>query len=231
MYKLKLTRREKKRLLRSKGLLVLLALLGLAAVGWLVWIRSVQQSRIDSFEACVRAGNPIQESYPEVCLTKDGKRFVNPKQDKAHQDNAANQDDLVPPANPALLNLDIEEWGVRVPLTEQTFDLIYTYLENGGDEYLLFTYRRLVFNELCKGDIGLKFTRSPLENQPPFTPQKPAPTVKVGQYFYYVTQAGPSCYDAKNSQHMALVVPIAGDKSLADATTALLAKLTTMPAQ
>lgn len=32
---------------------------------------------ITSFEECADAGNPIQETYPEVCVTPDGKSFVN----------------------------------------------------------------------------------------------------------------------------------------------------------
>jgi len=31
---------------------------------------------IDSFEACTAAGNPIMESYPRQCRTKDGRLFV-----------------------------------------------------------------------------------------------------------------------------------------------------------
>lgn len=31
---------------------------------------------IDSFEACVQAGNPVMESYPAQCRTKDGALFV-----------------------------------------------------------------------------------------------------------------------------------------------------------
>ena len=31
---------------------------------------------INSFDACVTAGYPIQESYPEQCRTPDGKIFV-----------------------------------------------------------------------------------------------------------------------------------------------------------
>lgn len=30
----------------------------------------------DSFESCAAAGNPILESYPEQCTTKDGKHFT-----------------------------------------------------------------------------------------------------------------------------------------------------------
>jgi hypothetical protein len=32
---------------------------------------------IDSFEACVQAGNPVMESYPRQCRTADGQLFVD----------------------------------------------------------------------------------------------------------------------------------------------------------
>lgn len=31
---------------------------------------------VTSFEECVKAGNPVMESYPEQCRTKDGKHFT-----------------------------------------------------------------------------------------------------------------------------------------------------------
>lgn len=33
---------------------------------------------IDSFAACVDAGNPIMESYPRQCATRDGRTFTEP---------------------------------------------------------------------------------------------------------------------------------------------------------
>lgn len=38
------------------------------------------KDEILSFEECVKAGNPILESYPEQCKTSDGKTFVNTNQ-------------------------------------------------------------------------------------------------------------------------------------------------------
>ena len=34
------------------------------------------QREITNFDECVAAGNPVQESYPERCMTKDGKSFT-----------------------------------------------------------------------------------------------------------------------------------------------------------
>jgi hypothetical protein len=36
------------------------------------------RSAIDSYRECTQAGNPVQLSYPSVCTTPDGRRFVNP---------------------------------------------------------------------------------------------------------------------------------------------------------
>lgn len=37
---------------------------------------SVPQPVITNFEECVAAGNPIMESYPPRCMTKDGRSFT-----------------------------------------------------------------------------------------------------------------------------------------------------------
>ena len=33
---------------------------------------------VRSYDDCVRAGNPVQMTYPSVCVGTDGQRFVNP---------------------------------------------------------------------------------------------------------------------------------------------------------
>jgi hypothetical protein len=230
MYKLRLSRREKKKLLRARWLILALTVFVVALMVWLVWIRPVQRaSQISSFEQCASAGYPIQESYPEVCLTKDGKRFVNPQQDAAHQASLDDEQELVPPSNPALLVLDIEEWGIRVPLTMDTFDLTYAYVENGSEEYVLFTYKRLLNMGVCKGDIGLTLTRSLVQNKPPYSVRRPAATAQAGKAYFYAEYADKSCYDAKNAEQSQLVNEIAGDKTLIQATTSLLTKLAATP--
>ncbi len=75
-------------------ILVILAILGFT--GYYVWHAKsstdntydnaanaqktvVQPSKIKSFADCQKAtGSLIQESYPEVCVTKSGQRFVQP---------------------------------------------------------------------------------------------------------------------------------------------------------
>jgi hypothetical protein len=231
MYKLKLSRKEKKELALSKWLLIGLALLGIFVVVWLAWIRPAQhEANIDSFDTCKAAGNAIQESYPEVCLTKDGKRFVNPTQQKAHNEHIEGQDKLVPPTDSAKLYLTIDEWGVRVPLTTETFDLIYTYIDDGGPVRSTFTFRRLLQADFCKSDAGVTMTRSNFKSQPPYSATNPEPAAKVGEYYYYVAYAGSPCYDPENTGQVALVKQIAGEQSLTQAIGELLKKLEAEPA-
>lgn len=69
----------------AKMLLVFLATVVLFAAVWFVRLRPEQErskqktNDINSFEECVAAGNPVQESYPPVCVTSDHQRFVGPR--------------------------------------------------------------------------------------------------------------------------------------------------------
>ena len=211
-------------------MIIAVAVLCVGFVVWLTWVRPLQkEASIKSFDGCVQAGNVIQETYPEVCLTKNGKRFVNPKQQQAHKAGEAESEKLAPPTNPALLNLDIGEWGVRVPLTTATFDLSYAYIENGDSDKVLFAYKRMINAGICKGDIGITLTRLYIQHHPPYTPQNPAPVAQVGTAYFYATYADKPCYDTANAAQVELVKQIAGDKSLVDATNTLIAKLEAIP--
>lgn len=51
----------------------------LVFAGWYVWQSNRKPlEAIDTFEACVAAGNPIMESYPEQC-SANGKTFTKSK--------------------------------------------------------------------------------------------------------------------------------------------------------
>ena len=231
MYKLRLSRREKKKLLQSRWVIVAVAVLCVGSVVWLAWVRPLQkEAGVSSFDGCVKAGNAIQETYPEVCLTKDGKRFVNPAQQQAHKTSEVESEKLVPPSNPALLKLDIGEWNVRIPLTEGTFDLSYAYIENGEGDEVLFAYKRLINAGICKGDIGLTLIRQYLQHQPPYSLRNPAPIAQVGNAYFYVAYADKPCYDPGNAGQVAQVKQIAGDRSLPEFTATLLGGLKTIPA-
>ena len=69
-----------------KRSLLLLILISLTGLGW--WWASrdsgtpsgSQTTRINSYGECVRAGYPVQESYPTTCRVPGGKSFTNPDQ-------------------------------------------------------------------------------------------------------------------------------------------------------
>jgi hypothetical protein len=55
---------------------VLITVISITAAGGVYYFNSQQkQKSINSFEQCAAAGNPIMESYPAQCRTKDGRHF------------------------------------------------------------------------------------------------------------------------------------------------------------
>lgn len=66
----------------KKSLIVMLFIsAALLVVGSVLFIIKPKSSKqIDSFAECKNAGYPIQESYPERCITPEGNSFVNPEQ-------------------------------------------------------------------------------------------------------------------------------------------------------
>lgn len=58
-----------------KYLITLFLVLGVI-IGGLSYYKSNIISKIDSFESCVKAGNPVLESYPRQCRTSDGRFFT-----------------------------------------------------------------------------------------------------------------------------------------------------------
>lgn len=77
----------------------------IVGTGWYVWQFKSKTSNstdqgasaaksdadVKDFASCKAAGNPIQESYPEVCAAKDGKSYPNPDHVK---DQASAEDDM-----------------------------------------------------------------------------------------------------------------------------------------
>jgi high-affinity Fe2+/Pb2+ permease len=56
-------------------LLILIVIVVVVAGGWW-WVKHHKAVTVNSFDTCAKSGRPIQTSYPAVCITKDGKRFV-----------------------------------------------------------------------------------------------------------------------------------------------------------
>lgn len=51
-------------------------LLVLIALGFFAFTERESEIAINSFEECAAAGNPVMESYPRQCRTKDGRSFT-----------------------------------------------------------------------------------------------------------------------------------------------------------
>jgi hypothetical protein len=202
----KLNRRERKELALSKIFLLILAVIGLLVVIWLAWIRPANHKKaVDSYDQCVAAGNPVETSYPSVCVTPDGRHFTGPLQSQQQKPaSPAPQATTQPPAATQQY-LTITEWGVRLPLPANLNDMQYNYTKNSTYEGASFTFKRLVDIGICKTDVGVSMTRSTEKNQPPYDISNPQPVAQTGGYYYYLAYAGSPCYDSTNADQMKVV--------------------------
>ena len=66
----------KKTILWSGIAIIILAVAFFWLNSYIYQAKQAKVDRIDSFEACAAAGYPVMESYPEQCLTPDGRNFV-----------------------------------------------------------------------------------------------------------------------------------------------------------
>jgi hypothetical protein len=199
--------KERKELAISEIVLIILGVIGLAVVLWLAWFRPTVRS-VNSYESCAAAGNAIQDSYPSVCVTKDGKRFLNPKEKvDTTIPNAAEQQSQQTQSAPAAQPkyLAITEWGVRVKLSDELSDMKYAYAKSDDGERTTFTFGRLTALGICQNDVGVAMTRLTTENDPPFSIDNPEPIAHVGGYYYYIAYGGSPCYDSSDTEQMKVV--------------------------
>lgn len=59
-----------------KNILIGVGALLVIIVGLYLFTRQSKELEVGSFAECVAAGNPVMESYPRQCSTKDGKHFT-----------------------------------------------------------------------------------------------------------------------------------------------------------
>lgn len=117
---MQMNEKERKDLVISKVVLLVLAACGVLVIVWLAWLHPARPQRITSFKECVAAGNPVQESYPETCVTKNGQRFTNPRQ--------------------SITNVKIPEWGVQF-MVQDIPDVYHSY--SPEDDTVLVSSRSL----------------------------------------------------------------------------------------
>ncbi len=158
-------------------LLTLLAMSMLIFTIWFVWhsekvtdktlantgnssVVTMPAVAIKTFDECkASAGSVMQETYPEVCVTKAGKKFVGPNT----------------PTNAS--SLVMMEWGIQVPLTSNITDATYTMSDAGLVH--LSTKRLTALDAQVMGcsaginDIYLQRSTAPNNS-----------AVKVGAYYY-----------------------------------------------
>ena len=110
------------------------ALLVVVVAGFLMWMGwsdndvsdtksadNPMSDNVASFADCVAAGNPIQESYPEVCVSASGERFVNPEQ-KA---------ELADESGESTADSECDE-GLRA-FADEAFGMKFCYPDEWGD--------------------------------------------------------------------------------------------------
>ena len=107
-------------------LLGVIVLVILGFTGWFVYHATNNSSQgatakatiVKSFADCKKAvGSIIEETYPETCVTKDGKSFTDNSQKF----------------------LAIKEWGVKIPLSGFMRNAVYTN-RNQGDGLMIVSY-------------------------------------------------------------------------------------------
>lgn len=70
---------DRRKLRISELSLIVIAAVGVIAVTWFAWAQpSRQRTATGSYTACVQAGNPVLDSYPSVCVDKQGHHYTNP---------------------------------------------------------------------------------------------------------------------------------------------------------
>jgi len=125
----------------------------------LSWLRPMHtDAPVNSFSDCKSASNSVmQTSYPEVCVTKDGKRFVNPDQ-KVELPSASGTDTSDQTGAATRKMLTIKQWKVAFPYPDNVKSLSYSTVDKASTTII--TFDDVPGN--CKGSSLL---RRALKNQ------------------------------------------------------------------
>ncbi len=147
-------------------------------IGWYIWHRHDQNSDISSYADCVKAGYPIQETYPSACKAKS-KSFKNPN-------DQLGGICVVGAGGPCNANsLGIKKWRLQLGLTSKIGDAYYEFEQNEPDTLFLSTknLKELAKKISCSyGLRGVEYQRSqnPNDNN---NPKKES--IKIGEYYYF----------------------------------------------
>src|SRR5690349_12007007 len=120
--------KERRELAISEVVIIVLGVIGLGVVVWLAWARPLQTSNapVNSFASCKEdVTSVIQTSYPEVCVTKDGKRFTDPSQKVELPSAAGSNNNPSQTDTASRKQLTIKEWKVAFPYPDNVRSLSY----------------------------------------------------------------------------------------------------------
>ena len=70
---------QKKSNTKRNIVIIIITLIVLAGAGIGAYFYIQRTKPVNSYDECLTAGYPIQESYPERCTGPDGQQFTNPK--------------------------------------------------------------------------------------------------------------------------------------------------------
>lgn len=127
-------------------------------------------AKVTTYEECTKAtGSKIQETFPQVCITKAGQTFTQPNTQKY---------------------LVIKEWGVKIPLTSNISDAYYTYDSKIDAVYLSKTRYK---GTDCAADsitLGVLDRYSVNAVKPQVSGVN---AIKIGDYYYFYQHPQAAC--------------------------------------
>ena len=209
--------KERRELAISEIVLIVLAIIGVGIVVWLAWARPLRGTSVtvNSFADCKANEGIVQTSYPEVCVTKDGKRFVNPNQ-KVTLPSASGTDDVGQTSTATRKKMTITQWKVVLPYPDNVTSLSYAAV----DAQTVHINLDDVPGD-CKGTVMIRRATKDQDldgsghTAAQAQEQLGAGAVKqIGEYYYMFShgQAGCSADDAVIQQINALSIGFTGSK-------------------
>jgi hypothetical protein len=190
---LKMSQGDKKRLAVSEIIIIVLAIIGLAVVVWVAWLRP-EGKQITSFKTCAAAGYPVHASYPEVCVTPSGKQFIDPAERVQLSPGSGSSNTSKNPSQSSQ-KLVFMEWGVALPYPQGIAKLSATKADDdtykislddvSGDCKGMNTLRRAGVD----GDMD-GFAHTPAQVKMSLGNDQ---VKQIGKYYYMFVQGQASC--------------------------------------
>lgn len=162
----------------AQSLIIVLSLIVIILIGVVAYILFFKQNVVD-YESCVKAGNPVQESYPAVCKASNGKSYIQDiKKEETKTTNVTvylfdrnkydevNQTDYFTPVVRTTTRSDVAKFAVeeiiKGPSTSDSSILGKTFGENsfiwftsqtsncGGNDFIISIAEKIATVQFCK---------------------------------------------------------------------------------